>query len=216
MHARDYEFKNKLKEARVESRLSQIELGELVGLKGWDISNFEQGKSLPTKIQLEQICDVFNKSVDWFFPTGSPELRPDIRRNSQNSYGHKRSVVKPERKVNPDELDIKLDVEDELIQKLEEPKNEESKKEEPIAIDEKESPVEIAGQSLLVNDNIICSVLCKVMNDIPALRDVVQHLIVASNKYLRGIGDPTLDITIGLSDKNQDDFFHRKIVDKTR
>jgi transcriptional regulator with XRE-family HTH domain len=93
-------FKDIIRKERLSQNLSQTELGQLASRSGDQISQLERGVRLPTKKEFDTFCNLFNKKVDYFFPSGVPELFDDYtkskgrgRRNfGDNKYGtHKMS-----------------------------------------------------------------------------------------------------------------------------
>lgn len=60
-------FNNKLKELRINSGLTQSELGAKLDINPKVISKWENGESLPSCDLLPAIADVFNISIDAFF-----------------------------------------------------------------------------------------------------------------------------------------------------
>ena len=59
------EFKERLKELRIEKNVSQIELGKLVSMSKMAISHWESGHSEPSISQLILLSNYFNVSVDY-------------------------------------------------------------------------------------------------------------------------------------------------------
>jgi transcriptional regulator with XRE-family HTH domain len=186
-------FAELFRNERESQGVTQKELGEMTGIKRWDISTIESGKMYPTKEQFENICNLFNKNPSYFFPNGVPELR-EYRK-------HKKPWQRPlprKRDIPEDEKNINFDIEDELN-----PQNEDSK----AAVEEE---LTVKDKSDVYNN------IEKLINDFPQIESVISHLIDISSRYLHGAGDPTLDITIAFSDKNGDDFLHRRIVNKSK
>ncbi len=59
------EFRERLKELRIEKNISQIELGKLVNMSKMAISHWESGHSEPSISQLILLSNYFNVSVDY-------------------------------------------------------------------------------------------------------------------------------------------------------
>lgn len=59
------EFKDRLKELRLEKNVSQAELGKLVSMSKMAISHWEKGHSEPSISQLILLSNFFNVSVDY-------------------------------------------------------------------------------------------------------------------------------------------------------
>jgi transcriptional regulator with XRE-family HTH domain len=221
-------FGQKLKEARQEQELLQKDLAEILGINHWNISDMEAGKFLPTKTQFEQICDLLNKSGDFFFPEGVPNLAEGRRQYN------KRNWTRPESRkfeLPEDEEGIDLDVEDEL----------ETNSEDKVELEQQENIIQPDPRTLPVtrrfgNENYVANLsdseavsraysftidgyilsLMESAEQIPQLKSVLIILESQCKRYIEGTGDPVLDITLAFSDKSSDDFFHRKIVNKTR
>ena len=54
---------NKLKQARLKSGLSQIQLAEKVGLSEKHVSNIERGQNFPSLDTFFRLCEVFDLSL---------------------------------------------------------------------------------------------------------------------------------------------------------
>ncbi|MBE7081241.1 MAG: helix-turn-helix transcriptional regulator [Clostridiales bacterium] len=58
-------FKDRLKELRIENNVSQLELAKVVNMSKMAISHWENGHSEPSILQLIEIANFFNVSVDY-------------------------------------------------------------------------------------------------------------------------------------------------------
>lgn len=58
-------FKDRIKELRKESNLSQLELGEILSISQRSVSRFETGETFPNERILNCIADYFEVSVDY-------------------------------------------------------------------------------------------------------------------------------------------------------
>jgi transcriptional regulator with XRE-family HTH domain len=133
----------RLRDARQDANLSQKELGELVDKNNDAIWNIEAVRRLPFREELTKFCDLLNKTEDFFFPQGTPELRTDPQKfTGRGSKGPKKPRInaapyvapKSIGKASPDEvIDHPIDVENELVQMNEE--IQEAKAEEEVAVD---------------------------------------------------------------------------------
>ena len=61
----DFPFAERLKIARHKKRLSQQELGDLVGYSGRYISACEKGRSTPPMRKFLFLCNALEVSADW-------------------------------------------------------------------------------------------------------------------------------------------------------
>ncbi|CAH6910926.1 hypothetical protein VCHA31O73_360016 [Vibrio chagasii] len=61
-------FTNILKQVRKEAGLSQMELGEKIGLSRTKIQSLERGESMPRYDEIMMLCHVLNKPEYLFFP----------------------------------------------------------------------------------------------------------------------------------------------------
>ena len=59
------EFKDRLKELRIERKITQTELGNLVSMSKMAISHWESGHSEPSIFQLIILSDFFDVTVDY-------------------------------------------------------------------------------------------------------------------------------------------------------
>ncbi|MCA9790732.1 MAG: helix-turn-helix transcriptional regulator [Vulcanimicrobiota bacterium] len=60
-------FPSRLRKARKEARLSQLELGRRLGVSGQSVKEWEAGRSSPQFDRLKEIATVTGKPVAWFF-----------------------------------------------------------------------------------------------------------------------------------------------------
>lgn len=67
-------MKDRIKKIRKEYKLTQVEFGERIGVKGNTITNYENGLRTPTDAVILSICREFNINEDWL-RTGTGEMR---------------------------------------------------------------------------------------------------------------------------------------------
>lgn len=58
-------MKDRIKKIRKEYKLTQVEFGERIGVKGNTITNYENGLRNPTDAVILSICREFNINEDW-------------------------------------------------------------------------------------------------------------------------------------------------------
>lgn len=58
-------MKNRIKQIRKENKLTQVEFGEKIGVKGNTITNYETGLRNPTDAVILSICREFGINEDW-------------------------------------------------------------------------------------------------------------------------------------------------------
>ena len=66
---------NRIKELRLQKRLTQEELGNAIGVRKSSISRYEQEKMFPTPEMLRRLADYFNVSIDYLLG-GTATQRP--------------------------------------------------------------------------------------------------------------------------------------------
>ncbi|MBQ9103895.1 MAG: helix-turn-helix transcriptional regulator [Clostridia bacterium] len=59
------EFKNRLRELRIEKNVSQVEIAKLLNMSKMAISHWEKGNSEPCIEQLKILAKYFDVSVDY-------------------------------------------------------------------------------------------------------------------------------------------------------
>ena len=59
------EFKNRLKELRIEKNISQVEIGKLLNVSKMAISHWEKGNSEPSIEQLKILAKFFDVTIDY-------------------------------------------------------------------------------------------------------------------------------------------------------
>ncbi|MCL1664076.1 helix-turn-helix transcriptional regulator [Elizabethkingia ursingii] len=77
----------RIKELRKEKKLTQVEFSNEIGIDNSQLSKIEQGKIMPTLIQLMEIASKFNISLDWItgFSETSKKIIIDVRENEQGN-----------------------------------------------------------------------------------------------------------------------------------
>lgn len=58
-------MKNRIKQIRRDNKLTQVEFGKRIGVKGNTITNYETGLRTPTDAVILSICREFGISEDW-------------------------------------------------------------------------------------------------------------------------------------------------------
>jgi transcriptional regulator with XRE-family HTH domain len=73
-------FARRLREARKKAHISQLELGEKVGVSDKSISAYEQGRAEPPFQKLKKIAELTNQSITFFTEqnTSSSDLEAKI------------------------------------------------------------------------------------------------------------------------------------------
>lgn len=69
----------RIRHARTEARLTQVQLAEAIGVDNLTVSKFERGKILPSVETVEKVARVTHLPLDWFFrspvhPTSYQEM----------------------------------------------------------------------------------------------------------------------------------------------
>ena len=75
-------MKNRIKQIRKDKKLTQVEFGEKIGVKGNTITNYETGLRNPTDAVILSICREFHVNEEWL-RTGSGEPYKDSTRDEQ-------------------------------------------------------------------------------------------------------------------------------------
>lgn len=76
------EIKDRIKLIRKEKKLTQVEFGDVIGVKGNTVTNYETGLRNPTDAVVKSICREFNVSEDWL-RTGEGEMFSPLDRQDQ-------------------------------------------------------------------------------------------------------------------------------------
>lgn len=113
-------MKNRIKQIRKDHKLTQVEFGERIGVKGNTITNYETGLRNPTDAVILSICREFNVNEDWL-RTGIGE--PTIKRTRSQEIGKFASEIinLPDENIKKRLIDalVKLDEKDwETIAKI--------------------------------------------------------------------------------------------------
>lgn len=78
-------MKDRIKQVRKEHKLTQVEFGERIGVKGNTVTGYETGLRNPTDAVILSICREFNVNEDWL-RTGNGE--PTIKRTRSQEIGN--------------------------------------------------------------------------------------------------------------------------------
>lgn len=76
------EIKDRIKLIRKEKKLTQVEFGDVIGVKGNTVTNYETGLRNPTDAVIKSICREFNVSEEWL-KTGEGEMFLPLDRQDQ-------------------------------------------------------------------------------------------------------------------------------------
>lgn len=76
------EIKDRIKLIRKEKKLTQVEFGDVIGVKGNTVTNYETGLRNPTDAVIKSICREFNVSEEWL-KTGEGEMFLPLGRQDQ-------------------------------------------------------------------------------------------------------------------------------------
>lgn len=58
-------MKDRIKKIRKEAKLTQVQFGEKIGVKGNTVTNYESGLRTPTDAVIKSICREFNVDENW-------------------------------------------------------------------------------------------------------------------------------------------------------
>lgn len=67
----------RIKTVRKSVKLTQVEFGEKIGIKGNTVTNYESNVRVPQEVTLKAICDKFGISYEWL-KYGEGEISVDI------------------------------------------------------------------------------------------------------------------------------------------
>lgn len=75
-------MKERIKEVRKSARMTQVEFGEKLGVKGNTVTNYETGLRTPTDAVIRSICREFNVNEEWL-RNGTGEMFQPITKNDE-------------------------------------------------------------------------------------------------------------------------------------
>ena len=76
-------MKNRIKEIRKKNKLTQLEYGAKISVKGNTITNYENGLRTPSDAVIRSICREFNVNEEWLRNgIGNMEISSDIKLSS--------------------------------------------------------------------------------------------------------------------------------------
>lgn len=76
------ELKDRIKSIRKENKLTQVEFGESIGVKGNTITNYETGLRNPTDAVIKSICRIYNINEEWL-RTGEGEMYRQLSKDEE-------------------------------------------------------------------------------------------------------------------------------------
>lgn len=76
------EIKDRIKLIRKEKKLTQVEFGDVIGVKGNTVTNYETGLRNPTDAVVKSICREFNVSEEWL-RSGNGEMFIELDREQE-------------------------------------------------------------------------------------------------------------------------------------
>lgn len=101
----------KIKELRKNSKMTQEQLGDAIGVSKMAISYFEKGKKSPGRESLEKIADYFGVTTDYLLGrSADPELNEDedkiVSKEGKNIMAIIESLPEDERKKAWEQLEM--------------------------------------------------------------------------------------------------------------
>lgn len=106
-------FKEKLKSIRMESELTQRDLSDMMSKTDANkLSQLERGVREPYEHEVEEICTLFDKPKEYFFPDGIPEFKKlrDYNRSRKDVDINRPKSSKKDVKQNKSKAKLKEDV----------------------------------------------------------------------------------------------------------
>lgn len=94
-------MKDRIKQVRKSQKLTQAAFGDIIGVKGNTITNYETGLRNPTDAVIKSICREFEVSEEWlrtgkgsmFVPKSKDEeiaeMLADIQKSGEDSFRHR-------------------------------------------------------------------------------------------------------------------------------
>lgn len=79
-------MKNRIKEIREKNKLTQVEFGKRIGVKGNTITNYENGLRNPSDSVILSICREFNINENWL-RNGKGPMHKDIPKKLETYLG---------------------------------------------------------------------------------------------------------------------------------
>lgn len=75
-------MKDRIKQVRKEAGVTQVEFGEIIGVKGNTMTNYENGMRTPSDAVIKAICREYKVNENWL-RTGEGEMYIDFSRNDE-------------------------------------------------------------------------------------------------------------------------------------
>lgn len=75
-------MKDRIKKIRKEKKMTQVDFGEKIGVKGNTITNYENGLRNPTDAVILSICREFNINENWL-RTGEGEMHSSVNEDER-------------------------------------------------------------------------------------------------------------------------------------
>lgn len=83
------EFKDRLKELRLNAHMTQKDLGQALGISSSTVGMYEQGKRTPDYETLEALADIFNVDTDYLIGRSNRSMYyidPRVARAAQDAF----------------------------------------------------------------------------------------------------------------------------------
>lgn len=100
-HQEVRKVKDRIKQVRKSQKLTQTAFGDVIGVKGNTITNYETGLRNPTDAVVKSICREFGVSEEWlrtgkgsmFIPKSKDEeiaeMLADVQKSGEDSFRHR-------------------------------------------------------------------------------------------------------------------------------
>jgi transcriptional regulator with XRE-family HTH domain len=96
------EMKDRIKQIRIENKMSQEQFGKEVDLTKGTVSKFENGKAFPGRETIEKIAKRFNVSVDYLLGRTEQKNRDIIKDEEDFSEKDKKDIGKRMEEIRKD------------------------------------------------------------------------------------------------------------------
>lgn len=102
---------NRIKECRINSKLSQKFVAVTLGVAAPSVSHWESGKTQPTPDNLRRLASLFNVSVDYLLgeDNATPEALPETKKPAAQSSELDDALVSMLMDLSPSEVQRVLD-----------------------------------------------------------------------------------------------------------
>jgi transcriptional regulator with XRE-family HTH domain len=75
-----------ISDLRIDKKMTQLELAEILNYSDKAVSKWERAESIPDVVTLKAVADIFGVTVDYIITEHTPDEKPPVTKNAKNNH----------------------------------------------------------------------------------------------------------------------------------